>query len=104
MVHGRSAEVSQLRLPRLLVVTLAVAAITAYVSYWHTYAVVRAHGETGITAGLEPTTIDGLVYASSMVALYAARLRLAAPCWPIAGRSRGGTALARACRTVRHRT
>ena len=51
---------------------LAVAGIAAYVSYWHAYAVVRAHGETGITARLEPTTIDGLVYASSMVVLYAA--------------------------------
>ena len=42
---------------------LAVAAIAAYVSYWHAYAVVRAHGEAGITARLEPATIDGLVYA-----------------------------------------
>ena len=48
------------------VAVLAVAGIAAYVSYWHAYAVVRAHGETGITARLEPTTIDGLVYASSM--------------------------------------
>ena len=45
---------------------LAVAGIAAYVSYWHAYAVVRTHGETGITAQLEPATIDGLVYASSM--------------------------------------
>jgi len=58
---------------------LAVAAIAAYVSYWHAYAVVRAHGETGITARLEPATIDGLVYASSMVVLYAARHRVPAP-------------------------
>ena len=58
---------------------LAVAAIAAYVSYWHAYAVVRAHGETGITARLEPTTIDGLVYASSMVVLYAARHRVRVP-------------------------
>ena len=58
---------------------LAVAAVAAYVSYWHAYAVVRAHGETGITARLEPATIDGLVYASSMVVLYAARHRLPAP-------------------------
>jgi Protein of unknown function (DUF2637) len=48
------------------VAVLAVAGIAAYVSYWHAYAVVRAHGETGITARLEPATIDGLVYASSM--------------------------------------
>jgi hypothetical protein len=58
---------------------LGVAAIAAYVSYWHAYAVVRAHGEAGITARLEPATIDGLVYASSMVVLYAARHRVAAP-------------------------
>ena len=51
---------------------LAVAGIAAYVSYWHAYAVVRAHGESGVTARLEPATIDGLVYASSMVILYAA--------------------------------
>ena len=52
---------------------LAVAGIAAYVSYWHVYAVVQAHGESGITARLEPVTIDGLVYASSMLVLYAAR-------------------------------
>ena len=59
---------------------LAVAGIAAYVSYWHAYAVVRAHGESGITARLEPATIDGLVYASSMVVLFAARHRVPVPC------------------------
>jgi hypothetical protein len=58
---------------------LAVAGIAAYVSYGHAYTVVRAHGETGITARLEPATIDGLVYASSMVVLYAARHRAPVP-------------------------
>jgi hypothetical protein len=58
---------------------VAVAGIAAYVSYGHAYTVIRAHGETGITARLEPTTIDGLVYASSMVVLYAARHRMAVP-------------------------
>jgi hypothetical protein len=58
---------------------LAVAGIAAYVSYWHAYAVVRAHGESGITARLVPATIDGLVYASSMVILYAARHRIPVP-------------------------
>jgi hypothetical protein len=58
---------------------LVVAGIAAYVSYWHAYAVVRAHGESGITARLEPATIDGLVYASSMVVLYAARHRVPIP-------------------------
>jgi Protein of unknown function (DUF2637) len=47
-------------------VVLAVAGIAAYISYWHAYAVVRQYGESGITAQLEPATIDGLVYASSM--------------------------------------
>jgi hypothetical protein len=61
------------------VAVLAVAGIAAYVSYCHAYAVVRAHGETGITARLEPATIDGLVYASSMVVLYAARHRVPVP-------------------------
>ena len=46
------------------VVVLAVAGIAAYISYWHAYAVVCEYGETGITAQLEPATIDGLVYAS----------------------------------------
>jgi hypothetical protein len=60
-------------------VVLAVAGIAAYISYWHAYAVVREWGESGITALLEPATIDGLVYASSMVILHAARHRLPVP-------------------------
>ena len=60
-------------------VVLTVAGIAAYISYWHAYAVVREYGETGVTAQLEPATIDGLVYASSMVILYAARHRLPVP-------------------------
>ncbi len=48
-------------------VVLAVAGIAAYISYWHAYAVVREYGESGLTARLEPATIDGLVYASSML-------------------------------------
>ena len=66
---------------------LAAAGIAAYISYWHAYAVVRAHGETGITARLEPATIDGLIYASSM--LYAARHRVPVPSLaPLAARTR----------------
>ena len=60
-------------------VVLAVAGIAAYISYWHAYAVVRQYGESGVTATLEPATIDGLVYASSMVILHAARHRLPVP-------------------------
>ena len=63
----------------IAVAVLAVAGIAAYVSYWHAYAVVRAYGETAISARLEPATIDGLVYASSMVVLYAARHRVPVP-------------------------
>jgi hypothetical protein len=60
-------------------VVLAVAGIAAYISYWHAYTVVRQYGEGGVTALLEPGTIDGLVYASSMVILHAARHRLPVP-------------------------
>jgi Protein of unknown function (DUF2637) len=61
------------------IAVLAVACVAAYVSYWPAYVVVCVHGETGITARLEPVTIDGLVYSSSMVNLYAARHRLPVP-------------------------
>jgi hypothetical protein len=61
------------------VAVLGVAGIAAYVSYWHAYEVISAHGETGVTARLEPATIDGLVYCSSMVVLYAARHQLPVP-------------------------
>jgi hypothetical protein len=54
---------------------LGVAGIAAYVSSWHAYEVIRAHGESGVTARLEPATIDGLVYASSMVVLHAPQHR-----------------------------
>jgi hypothetical protein len=56
-----------------------VASIAAYISYWHAYEVISAHGESGVTARLEPATIDGLVYCSRMVVLYAARHRLPVP-------------------------
>jgi len=58
---------------------LGVAGIAAYVSYQHAYEVIVAHGETGTTARLEPATIDGLVYCSSMVILYASRHHLRVP-------------------------
>jgi hypothetical protein len=60
-------------------VVLVVAGIAAYISYWHAYAVVSQYDESGVTALLEPGTIDGLVYASSMVILHAARHRLPVP-------------------------
>jgi len=76
--HAASSIDRAIRLSTAAAV-LAVAGIAAYVSYWHAYAVVRAHGESGITARLEPATIDGLVYASSMLVLYAARHRVPVP-------------------------
>jgi hypothetical protein len=68
-----SSQVDRVIRASTAVAVLAVAGVAAYVSYWHAYAVVRAYGESGVTARLEPATIDGLVYASSMVILYAAR-------------------------------
>ena len=70
------------------VAVLAVAGVAVYVPYWHAYAVVCAHGETGVTARLEPATIDGLVYASSMVNLYAAAPAPGPGPGPLAARAR----------------
>jgi hypothetical protein len=52
---------------------LGVAAIVAVASYEHAYDLVRLHGEAGWTARLVPLTVDGLIYASSMVMLDSAR-------------------------------
>jgi len=76
---GATARVDRATRVSTAIAVLAVAGVATYVSYSQAYAVVRAHGETGITARLEPATIDGLVYASSMVDLYAARHRLPVP-------------------------
>ena len=48
---------------------LGVAAVAAVASYEHAYDLERAHGESGWTARMVPLTVDGLVYASSMVML-----------------------------------
>ncbi|CAL9421963.1 hypothetical protein SUDANB67_03062 [Nocardiopsis dassonvillei] len=56
-----------------------VAVIAAIVSYRHAYAVVTAYGESGATAIMIPLTIDGLVYAASMVILHSARVGVKAP-------------------------
>lgn len=61
-----------------------VAAIAAVASYEHAYALVRMHGEDGWTGRMVPLTVDGLIYASSMVMLDSARRRtpvLALPRW-----------------------
>jgi hypothetical protein len=57
----------------------AVAIVAGWVSYLHAYEVVAAHGEHGILARLYPGTIDGLIYAASMVLLDAARRDAKAP-------------------------
>ena len=46
---------------------VGVPAVAAVASYEHAYALVRAHGEVGWTGRLVPLTVDGLIYASSMV-------------------------------------
>jgi len=51
---------------------IGVAVVAAVVSYEHAYALVRAHGEAGWTARLIPMTVDGLIFASSIVMLHAA--------------------------------
>jgi hypothetical protein len=48
---------------------LGVAAVAAVASYEHAYDLVQAHGESGRTAHMVPLTVDGLIYASSMVML-----------------------------------
>jgi len=52
-------------------------AVVAAVSYEHADALVRAHRETGWTARLIPLTVDGLIYATSMVVPHTARRRKA---------------------------
>ena len=56
-----------------------VAAVAAVASYEHAYALVRAHGETGWIGRLVPLTVDGLIYASSMVLLDSARREVPVP-------------------------
>ncbi len=58
---------------------VGVAAVAAVASYEHAYALVRAHGEAGWTGRLVPLTVDGLIYASSMVMLDSARRRMPVP-------------------------
>jgi uncharacterized protein DUF2637 len=58
---------------------VGVAAVAAVASYEHAYDLVRAHGEAGWTARLVPLTVDGLIYASSMVMLDSARRKTPVP-------------------------
>src|SRR6185437_7758782 len=58
---------------------IGVAVVAAVVSYEHAYALVRAHGEAGWTAHLIPLTVDGLIWASSMVMLDSIRRGVPVP-------------------------
>src|ERR1700760_4561341 len=52
---------------------VAVAGVAAVISYQRAYELVRSHGESGLTARLLPFTVDGLIWAASMVVLDASR-------------------------------
>lgn len=52
---------------------VGVVVVAAVMSSRHAYALVHAHGETGWTAHLVPLTVDGLIWACSMVMPDAAR-------------------------------
>src|SRR5262249_32607735 len=49
----------------------AVAVVAAVISYLHAYELVRSHGESGVTARLVLFTVDGLIWAVSMLILVA---------------------------------
>ena len=55
------------------VAVIGVAAVAAIASYEHAYDLVRTHGEAGWTARLVPLTVDGVIYANSMVMLDCAK-------------------------------
>jgi hypothetical protein len=70
----------------------------AHVSYRHAYVVLRAHGESGITAQLESAPIDGRVYASGMIIRSPARHRMIMPLPdPLTARAGIAAARQRAC-------
>ncbi|MWA04588.1 DUF2637 domain-containing protein [Actinomadura sp. LD22] len=58
---------------------IAVASVAAVISYQHILELTRSHGEDGLTARLVPVTVDGLIWAASMVVLDAGRRSCPAP-------------------------
>ena len=48
---------------------VAVADVAAIISYQHAYELVTSHGKIGLTVHLLPFTVDGLIWAASMVVL-----------------------------------
>ena len=73
-------------------------------SYEHAYELVRVHGEARWNARLVPLTVDGLIYASSMVLLNSARRKVPVPAparW-LLGLGIGATAAANAAHGLGH--
>lgn len=62
---------------------IGVAGVAAIISYRHAYELVHTNGESGATARLVPLTVDGLIWAASMVILDANRRSTRVP--PLAG-------------------
>jgi hypothetical protein len=58
---------------------VAVADVAAIISYQHAYELVHSHGEFGLTARLLPFTVDGLIWAASMVVLDSSRRNQGVP-------------------------
>lgn len=58
---------------------IVVAVVAATISYAHILELTRSHGEDGLTARLVPITVDGLIWAASMVVLAAGRRGRPAP-------------------------
>ncbi|GII52243.1 hypothetical protein Pth03_06320 [Planotetraspora thailandica] len=64
----------------MTIVVLGVAVVAGWVSYWHAVAVIERYGaEDELSAHLVPVTVDGMIYASSMVLLWCARYQLKVP-------------------------
>jgi hypothetical protein len=61
---------------------MAVAVVAAVISYQHAFELVRSHGESGVAARLLPFTVDGLIWAASMVVLDASRRASLYHGWP----------------------
>jgi hypothetical protein len=57
----------------------AVAGVAAMASYEHAHALVRPHGEAGRTERPASLTMDGLIYATSIVMLDSARRKVPVP-------------------------
>jgi hypothetical protein len=79
---------------------VAVAGVAAIISYQHAYELVRSHGESGSTARLLPFTVDGLIWAASMVVLDASRRDQRVP--PLAAWSLAAGVVARVGANLAH--